>query len=85
MKRSTGPILRREDDPETRTLVTVPGDHVERLDYGGTTPTSHRAATFGWASVVPPALLRGLWLETKGAVCRDGATRGREGSEPPGS
>jgi hypothetical protein len=28
-------LLRREDDPETRSVVTVPGDRVERLDYGG--------------------------------------------------
>jgi hypothetical protein len=85
VKRSTGPILRREDDPETRTVVTVPGERVERLDDGGTRPTARRATKSGWASVVPPALLRGLWVETKGAVCRDGAARGREGSEPPGA
>jgi hypothetical protein len=28
-------LLRREDNPERRSVVTVPGDRVERLDYGG--------------------------------------------------
>jgi hypothetical protein len=28
-------LLRREDHPEVRSVVTVPGDRVERLDYGG--------------------------------------------------